>query len=100
MSPAPARTSADAIVVAGRAILESGGTSSVTMRAVAEAVGVKGPSLYKRVPDRTALLRAIADSVVADLAGTMSRATETDDPRANLRMVAAAYRTFVRDNPN
>ena len=100
MSPAPARTSTDAIVVAARRILESGGLDSVTMRSVAEAVGVKGPSLYKRLPDRAALLRAIADSVVDDLSRTMSRATETGDPRADLRAAAVAYRTFVQANPN
>jgi AcrR family transcriptional regulator len=100
MSPAPARTSTDAIVVAARSILESGGLDSVTMRSVAEAVGVKGPSLYKRLPDRAALLRAIADDVVGDLSRTMSRATDTSDPRADLRAAAVAYRTFVRANPH
>jgi len=100
MSPAPARTSTDAVVVAARVILETGGLSSVTMRSVADAVGVKGPSLYKRVPDRAALLRAIADSVVNDLGMTLSRATEPGDPEANLRAVATAYRRFVLDNPN
>jgi AcrR family transcriptional regulator len=100
MSPAPARTSTDAVVVAARLILENGGLSSVTMRSVADAVGVKGPSLYKRVPDRAALLRAIADSVVNDLGLTLARATERGDPEANLRAVAAAYRSFVLDNPN
>lgn len=100
MSPAPARTSTDAIVVAARRILESGGLDSVTMRSVAEAVGVRGPSLYKRLPDRAALIRAIAASVVDDLSMTMSRATETGDPRADLRAAAADYRAFVRANPN
>ena len=100
MSPAPARTSTDAIVAAARRILEADGLSSVTMRSVAEAVGVKGPSLYKRVPDRAALLRAVSESVVADLTRTMARATESGDPRADLRAAAVAYRTFVLRNPN
>jgi AcrR family transcriptional regulator len=100
MSPAPARTSTDEIVIAARRILESGGLAAVTMRSVAEAVGVKGPSLYKRIPDRAALLRAVADSVVDDLARTMARATESADARADLRSAAIAYRSFVRENPN
>jgi len=100
MSPAPARTSNDAIVLAARRILESGGLDSVTMRAVAEAVGVKGPSLYKRLPDRAALIRAISDSVVDDLSRTLSRASETGDPRSDLRAAAFVYRAFVRSNPN
>ena len=98
--PAPARTSNDAIVAAARRILESGGLASVTMRSVADAVGVKGPSLYKRVPDRAALLRAISDSVVDDLGRAMSHATESGDPRTDLRAAATAYRDFVRGNPN
>ena len=100
MSPAPARTSNDAIVAAARRILESDGLSEVTMRSVAEAVGVRGPSLYKRVPDRSALLRAVAEGVVADLSRTLARATETDDPRGDLRAAVIAYREFVRQNPN
>jgi AcrR family transcriptional regulator len=100
MSPAPSRTSVDAIVAAARRILETDGLTAVTMRSVAEAVGVQGPSLYKRVPDRAALVRAVADGVVADLAGTLSLATETGDPHADLRSVALAYRDFVHRNPN
>jgi len=100
MSPAPARTSNDAIVAAARRILEAHGLSEVTMRSVAEAVGVRGPSLYKRVPDRAALLRAVADGVVADLSRTLARAIETDDPRADLWAAVRAYRAFVLANPN
>ena len=100
MSPAPARTSTDAIVAAARRILEADGLSAVTMGSVAEAVGVRGPSLYKRVPDRAALLRAVADAVVADLSRTMSRATSSGEPAVDLRRVATEYRAFVRHNPN
>ena len=60
----------------------------------------QGPSLYKRLPDRAALLRAVADSVVDDLSQDDVPATETDDPRADLRAAAVAYRAFVRRNPN
>src|SRR6476646_5554495 len=100
MSPAPSRTSVDAIVAAARRILETDGLAAITMRSVAEAVGVQGPSLYKRVPDRAALVRAVADDVVADLARTLGRATQTGDPHSDLRSVAAAYRAFVHGNPN
>jgi AcrR family transcriptional regulator len=100
MSPAPARTSVAAIVDATRRILEADGLGDVTMRSVAEAVGIKGPSLYKRFPDRAALLRAVAESVVRDLAETMARAVETDDARTDLRAAAIAYRAFVLRNPN
>ena len=100
MSPAPARTSVDVIVAAARRILESDGLQAVTMRSVADAVGVRGPSLYKHVPDHSALLRAVGEGVVADLSRTLARAVASDDPRADLRATAIAYRTFVLGNPN
>jgi AcrR family transcriptional regulator len=116
MSPAPARTSQDAIVAAARRILETDGLPAVTMRAVAESVGVRGPSLYKRLPDHAALLRAVSEGVAADLTRTLAGAGETAaktvgepvgvtvagtaDSEVHLRSVAIAYRTFVHQNPN
>jgi AcrR family transcriptional regulator len=100
MSPAPARTSRDAILSAARSLLEEGGLDAVTMSAVGERVGVRGPSLYKHVPNRAALIRAIAEAVTEDLARALRAAAAGGDPRSDLHEAATAYRTFVHANPN
>ncbi len=69
------------------------------MQAVADAVGVRAPSLYKRFADRSALLSAVADEVAADLAvATMPPAT-IRDPRRAVRQMAQRYRAFARHSP-
>ena len=98
--PAPARTSRDAIVKAGRDLLEENGLDGVVMTAVARRVGVRGPSLYKHVADRAELIRAIGEAVTADFRTTLDRALRTGDPESDLRATAAALRDFVRANPN
>src|SRR6476469_1653604 len=100
MSPAPARTSRDAILSAARTILEEDGLDAVVMSRVAERVGVRGPSLYKHVADRAALIRAVGDLVTDELRATMAQTMTGDDPAADLRALAFAYRAFVRANPN
>jgi len=100
MSPAPARTSPDAILSAARAILEEDGLDAVVMSRVAERVGVRGPSLYKHVTDRAALIRAVGEAVTADLARHLSLAVSSGDARADLTATAHAYRAFVQANPH
>ena len=51
-------TTLEAIVAAGRELLEEGGVGAVTMLEVAYRVGVRAPSLYKRVRDRDQLFPA------------------------------------------
>ena len=96
--PAPARTSTSEIVSAGRAILERDGLSGLTMQAVAGAVGVRAPSLYKRVRDRSALIRLLADDVAAELAERLDAAATTGDPDRDLRAVLGTFRTFAHTN--
>jgi AcrR family transcriptional regulator len=100
MSPAPSRTSRDAITIAARSILEQDGLDAVTMQAVAECVGVRAPSLYKHVAHRDALIRAVSDDVAGDLAAVLgSGRTGARDAGRRLRVIAERYRTFVRRNP-
>jgi len=97
--PTPPRTSLDEIVRAGRAILDADGMDALTMQRVAAAVGVRAPSLYKRVRDRDALVRLIAEDVVADLGTTLSGAATSGDPRADLRAIAGAFRAWAHRHP-
>lgn len=73
--PTPPRTSLDAIIAAGLDLLESSGLPGLTMQAVAAAVGVRPPSLYKHVEDRDALIRLVADAAALDLAAHVAGAT-------------------------
>jgi AcrR family transcriptional regulator len=99
VSPARARTSAEEIVAAGRELLEAGGLDAVTMQAVAQRVGVRAPSLYKRVPNRAGLIAAIASWALQDLHDRLEKPSRASDPAIGLRSAAAAFRAFARANP-
>ena len=97
--PAHAQTSTEAIVAAGRRLLEERGTDALTMREVADAVGVRAPSLYKRVRSRSDLFRLILEDVTDELTAALDAAAGSGDPVADLRAMAAAYRRFAHSNP-
>lgn len=96
--PAPAQTSNEQIVAAARELLERDGPAGLTMAAVATAVGVRAPSLYKRVRDRDDLLRLVLDGVAAELAAELGAVTGTGDPATDLRRIAGVYRRFAHAN--
>jgi AcrR family transcriptional regulator len=54
-APAGRSARADAIVAAALQILESEGREALTMRRLADAVGIRAPSLYKHFPDKAAV---------------------------------------------
>lgn len=91
--PTPERTSFAEIVTAGREILESHGLAGLTMQSVAARVGVRAPSLYKRVRDRDALIDAVAEATVADLTHRL----EASD--RSLEALARTYRAFAHERP-
>ncbi|WP_243229676.1 TetR/AcrR family transcriptional regulator [Microbacterium sp. CIAB417] len=91
--PTPERTTYADVVAAGRSILEAAGFEGLTMQAVAARVGVRPPSLYKRVRDREALVAAIAESAIDDLTGRLHSAG------GDLPTLAIAYRAFAHAFP-
>jgi AcrR family transcriptional regulator len=99
MSPARARTSREAIIAEARRLLEESGLDAVTMQAVADRVGIRAPSLYKRFAGRSALIGAIAEDVVAELGRTTAPATRVADPGEAVRIAANNYRAFAHGSP-
>ncbi len=97
--PAHAQTSTEAIVAAGRRLLEERGMDALTMRDVADAVGVRAPSLYKRVRNRSDLFRLILEDVADELTLALDAAAGSADPVADLKAMTAVYRSFAHANP-
>ncbi len=96
--PAVAKTTDDEVVAAARRLLESepGGFS---MAAVAEATGVRTPSLYKRFADRGALVARLRRDAYTELGAALAAAAKGSTDRARLRAMAIAYRKFARSHP-
>ena len=97
--PTPPRTSLEAIVSAGRRLLESEGLESLSMQRVAVAVGVRAPSLYKHVRDRGDLIRLIGNDAIQELGRSLDAAASSRDPRRDLRAMAVAHRAFAGAYP-
>ncbi|WP_405488752.1 TetR/AcrR family transcriptional regulator [Nocardia sp. NBC_00511] len=83
------------IAAAARALLDDRGPEALTMRNVAEALGIKAPSLYKHVPDKTALETLVVADAFAELADALETAAAQGLPE-----LARAYRDYAVTHPH
>jgi AcrR family transcriptional regulator len=109
------------VVAAGRRLLEEDGPEALTMRRLAERVGIRAPSLYKHLPDKAALEAAIIATGLEEAAIAFEQAVDEAGGGAGqgagqsvdgaggaagqgagraLVAVAAAYRRFALDHPH
>jgi len=91
----------DEIVAAARDLLaESGSSDAVSIRRVADAVGVTPPSIYLHFADKWALLEAVVSTVFEELDRAMLAAAEgIEDPLAVLCAYGLAYVDFAVEHP-
>jgi AcrR family transcriptional regulator len=82
------------IVGAARELLEREGPDAVTMRRVAEQLGIRAPSLYKHLPDKRALEAALISAGFEELAAAFEATS------GSLRAIGRAYRTWARAHPH
>jgi AcrR family transcriptional regulator len=91
----------DEIVAATAALLEeTGDMDAVSIRAIADAVGVSSPSIYLHFPDKTALLYAVCQERFEQLDQLMEAAARlASDPFDEMNRRGEAYIRFGLEHP-
>ncbi|MFN2518059.1 MAG: TetR/AcrR family transcriptional regulator [Jatrophihabitantaceae bacterium] len=91
----------DEIVAAAKALLaKSASADAMSIRAVADAVGVTAPSIYLHFADKDDLLSAVVVDVFSELDAAMLAAADgLSMPMERLRAFGMAYVTFAISHP-
>ncbi|MBB6563721.1 AcrR family transcriptional regulator [Acidovorax soli] len=88
------------LLAAARKLLRKGGAQAVTMRAVAEVVGVSTTVVYALFPDKAALIAQAVDDDLKRFSRHLQQAlAQASDARDALRKVARAYAAFGVAHP-
>ncbi len=88
------------ILIAATDLLDAGGPSAVTSRAVGEAAGVSQSAPYRHYADKRALLDTMVRRIIEQLAGLVESArNKTDSSIAALHLVVSQYFEFARRYP-
>jgi AcrR family transcriptional regulator len=83
-----------------RLMIETGRADAVSIRAIADAVGVTPPAIYLHFPDKESLILAVCERHYETFDSVIERAgTSTDDPVESLRRRGRAYVRFGLENP-
>ena len=98
MSPAPAKTSYAEIISAAQQLLETQGLENLSMQMLATALGVRAPSLYKHIENKSQLVRIVLESMLAELGEALADAVQGDNPSTDLRAMVIAYRAFAHQH--
>jgi AcrR family transcriptional regulator len=96
-----ARLRAELVAAAGALLAEAGSADQVSLRRVADTVGVTAPSIYRHFPNKEALLLAVVAERFAELRQMLLDAAERagPDPFAALREAGLAYVGLGHDHP-
>ncbi|HEY2678146.1 MAG TPA: TetR/AcrR family transcriptional regulator [Steroidobacteraceae bacterium] len=87
------------ITAAARRLLDADGAEAVSMRRVADAVGITAMAIYRHFPDRAALLNAVAGEGFADLTAYLSGRRFRGGPEARLAKMIEIYLEHALENP-
>jgi AcrR family transcriptional regulator len=84
----------DDILEAAERLLAVRGPEGLTMRQLADALGIKAPSLYKHFPDKAAIEAALQEKGLREQSAALSTAAP------GLSGLASAYRAWALAHPH
>lgn len=88
------------VVAAAWALLEAEGAEALTMRRLADELGIKAPSLYKHLPDKAALEAALIEAALAEMGSALHAAVARPGRAGPVRALLDTYRSYGMANPN
>jgi len=95
-----ARLRDEILAATEKLLLETGSARAVSIRAVADAVGVTAPSIYRHFPDKDTLIYEVCNRHFIELDAEIEAAvTGVDDPVDDLAARGRAYLDFGIANP-
>jgi len=81
-------------------IVENEGADALTMRRLAEELGIKAPSLYKHFPDKAALEAALIEDALLEMGAALHAAVARPGRRSPVAALLAAYRRQALQHPH
>lgn len=82
------------LIAAARHLLEAEGAEAITIRRLAAAVGIRGPSVYKHVPDKATIEDALTLIGLTELGAALRGVPAT------FAAVAGGYRQWALSHPH
>ena len=87
------------IALAARRLLDRDGVEAVTMRRVANTVGITPMALYRHYPNRNGLINALADQGFAELAARLKSKRLAGGIEERLTKLAEVYLEHALESP-
>jgi AcrR family transcriptional regulator len=97
----PARTTRVTETIAtARSILEAEGSAALTMRRIADEMGIRAPSLYKHFSSKSMVEQALIEDALFDFGEISHRALHDSEAETPLLSLLGVYRRYCLDHPN
>jgi AcrR family transcriptional regulator len=88
------------VVETARRLLEEEGGDALTMRRLADEIGIRAPSLYKHFANKQEVEAALVDDAFAEMGAALHRAVERPGRRDVVASLLAAYRHVALGSPH